>query len=472
MSSNSKSRNPNAGNQAWSTAGAIPIRNAKGEMTMQKVKVSRYVSGKRPDYAVQSSSEDDSEEEFIRRPRNAERPDSEDERGRASKSPARSPSPDLTEMAMQDRRLRRLMARHDDEDRLERHRHIHEPEVVDEKERQSDSEDEGYPEQNVIDRERERRRLEDDERSDEEDEDEEEVERRREILRQKRAQVKQEEELLTREEEGQFEEEEEESSSYEEYTDSEEDTGPRLKPVFVRKRDRVTVNDQEKELEKEKQAELAAQRLAEERRKETLKLVELEIRREKAEKEEKTLQAGIASIVTDDEDEEAAYESWKLRELRRVKRDREEKEALEKEREEIERWRNMTDEERRSELQKNPKLVTNQAAKGKYKFLQKYYHRGAFFMDKEEDLLRRDYTAATLEDQFDKTILPKVMQVKNFGRSGRTKYTHLVDQDTSVHDSPWYAETAANAKFYSQQAAGVRPVFERPALSKDKKNKS
>ena len=46
-------------------------------------------------------------------------------------------------------------------------------------------------------------------------------------------------------------------------------------------------------------------------------------------------------------------------------------------------------------------------------------------------MYKRDFSGATLEDQFDKTVLPKVMQVKNFGRSGRTKYTHLVDQDTT-----------------------------------------
>ena len=87
-----------------------------------------------------------------------------------------------------------------------------------------------------------------------------------------------------------------------------------------------------------------------------------------------------------------------------------------------------TEEEGRADLKSNPKVITNKATKGKYKFMLKYYHRGAFYTHEEDQLLSRDISGATLEDKFDKTVLPKVMQVKNFGRYGGTKYTHLVDQ--------------------------------------------
>lgn len=53
-----------------------------------------------------------------------------------------------------------------------------------------------------------------------------------------------------------------------------------------------------------------------------------------------------------------------------------------------------------------------QQERGKMKFMQKYFHRGVFYLDEEEDVFKRDFTQATLEDRFDKTVLPKVMQVR------------------------------------------------------------
>lgn len=138
---------------------------------------------------------------------------------------------------------------------------------------------------------------------------------------------------------------------------------------------------------------------------------------------------------TDDLDDDMEFESWKLREILRLKRDSEdrEKEALEKA--EILRRRNMTDEDRYEEDKRLGKFAEKE--KQKWKFLQKYYHKGVFYMDDDTlkkdkaDVRNRDYSAPTLEDNYNKEVLPSVLQVKNFGKRGRTKYTHLVDQDTT-----------------------------------------
>ena len=54
----------------------------------------------------------------------------------------------------------------------------------------------------------------------------------------------------------------------------------------------------------------------------------------------------------------------------------------------------------------------------------------------KEDVRKREYDAPTLEDKYDKSAMPAVMQVKKFGFAGRTKYTHLNDQDTTAKDNP------------------------------------
>jgi len=406
-----------------STAGAVAVRGEKGEILVEKVPVKRYVAGKRPDYAPEHSSDEESEDEN----------EVEDVQQSPIQVRAEDIEVEMEEFAQEDHGHR-----------------IHEPEVI-------SMEDENKEDLGL------RRREALEESSEEEELDEEEMQNRREAIR-KRAQFKarEEKDILDVEEDMEEDDEEEESSEYEEYSDSEDETGLRLKPVFVRKSDRVTIKEREKILLESEVSEEKIKKLADERKRIASKMLNEIIREEL--KEDQGVAKEEQIVITDDENDEEEYEAWKVRELRRIKRDRDEKEALEKDHAEIERLHSMTEEERRKEFRNTPKMITNKGSKGKYKFLQKYYHRGAFFLDKEDARLKRDFSAATLEDQFDKSILPKVMQVKNFGRSGRTKYTHLTDQDTTVKsDSPWFLENAQSLKFHANHGGGMKQVFDRPS---------
>jgi microfibrillar-associated protein 1 len=53
-------------------------------------------------------------------------------------------------------------------------------------------------------------------------------------------------------------------------------------------------------------------------------------------------------------------------------------------------------------------------------------------LTQDDDFLKnRDYSAPT-ESTVDLSLLPKVMQKRNFRKMSQTKYTHLADQDTSA----------------------------------------
>jgi len=81
-------------------------------------------------------------------------------------------------------------------------------------------------------------------------------------------------------------------------------------------------------------------------------------------------------------------------------------------------------------------------------------------------VLHRDTSEPTGMDKLDKKMLPQVLQVKNFGRSSQTKYTHLVDQDTlgpaqaNRSNFGWGVDDELSKKYMSKMG-GTGPVVDR-----------
>ena len=381
---------------------AIAVRDKlRGKIGQTKVK--RYWPGKAPEWA------DDADEDL------------DLQTARVSLDKAFPKDDDADIPAKDDRRLRRLAQTRENKEELRAdHRRIRQAEIV-----------------STVEEENERQEADIDE------EDEEAQEERRRRIRERQL-LREQEELLPQEEEEPVEDESEEESEYETDSEDEQMGMAMVKPVLIPKSQRDTIAERERLEEEERQLEELVKKRLEARKIETRQIVVEEIKKEEHIEKALNEEANIEDVDTDDELNEAEeYESWKNREIARIKRDREERDARLKEKEEIEKVRNMTEEERREWERKNPKPLRQ--TKQKWKFMQKYYHKGAFFQEGaddviqsagKEDIYTRDFSEPTGEDKMDKSILPKVTQVKHFGRSGRTKWTHLVNEDTTDWNAP------------------------------------
>lgn len=234
------------------------------------------------------------------------------------------------------------------------------------------------------------------------------------------------------EEEGSSEEEEEESSS--------EDEAPKklLRPVFIKKGQRnqasTPAKSQERiQAEEEKRKLEAANALVQEQ---IERAAALKAARKKNWDDEDNL-ADVDDV--DDTDAlvpDAEFAAWKLRELKRIKRDRAAIEAAEAERAEVERRRNLTQAERETEDRAFiEKQKEERGDRGQMQFMQKYFHKGAFFQDdlKEAGVDGRRVMGARFEDATNREVLPEYMQIRDMtklGKKGRTKYKDMRSEDT------------------------------------------
>lgn len=274
---------------------------------MQKVKVHRYISGKRPEYAQYRSSDEESEDDdFVDRRAQrtfANRGDDSYEASRKRDAVMSMEDSYKSDEAADDPRLRRL-ARHksdsevdDDDDvamrdernresRLRRYkeRRIQEPEILVSENEEGPSESQSDNDEKIqytLDIERKRTLDIDDSGSASDSElSDTEIEKRRQRLKSKMLQQHKDEEVLERKEEEKQSESSDAASSYEEESESEEENEPRLKPLFVSKKDRATIAEKEKEANKQKQMEHETKRLAKERRRQTLRMVEDSVKKD------------------------------------------------------------------------------------------------------------------------------------------------------------------------------------------------
>lgn len=238
-----------------------------------------------------------------------------------------------------------------------------------------------------------------------------------------------------REDEEDEEEEEEEESDELQHVE---------RPVFISKAERGAVHAtqvSEHSVDRMEKREL-------ERREEARQMVHAALEEEE-ENFRKRMEGGALhdGELPDDEDieeeREKEYALWRVRELKRIMRDKQEVEEWKRKRSggmaAAERTGHTPQNEDREEGH-SEMASTHSEERARPAFLQKFYKMGPFFLETDEsgrykeEIYNRDYNKGTSEDGVNREALPAPMRVRRgeFGKAGRSKYTHLVNEDTAA----------------------------------------
>lgn len=228
------------------------------------------------------------------------------------------------------------------------------------------------------------------------------------------------------------------------------------KPLFVPKRQRLQLAQEKAQEERaQKEQEENAQKQKQKRKDESRRRVVESVMVGATGATEDVVsedEEALASRMLDDQDdreEETERDLWEVRELERLLAEIDILKQKEKERAEYERRKQLTDEQAREEDIASGRYQqpgSNRMGRDKDgpKYQQKFFHRGAYYLDEEEfeegdvRFRAKEYEQGVTESarsRGDTRNLPQVMQVKQFGRANQSKYQGLAKEDTSNRES-------------------------------------
>jgi microfibrillar-associated protein 1 len=223
------------------------------------------------------------------------------------------------------------------------------------------------------------------------------------------------------------------------------------KPLFVPKHKRHLIQSEvqktEQEVARQQREEQRVQKRIMESRGMVVAAVQAAAAAKGADEEEDEEAGGATNAPPNDDDDinrEEERDAWEMRELARLLSALDQIKEREVEQLEYERRRTMTDKECLEEDTRNGRYQrpgsnhepSEQKTKGRHN--QRFFHRGAYYQQADEwdesDVRHKaaEYArAATGDDKIDRSQLPEVMQVKNFGLARQNhKYKGLAKEDT------------------------------------------